>query len=94
MYTCAVGKPRMGEKKFSLILPWSIYLLLLFIILSMVTFGTYFFALYSPMVRFFGGGGCKDPSHILFSTFIYPYLLSSFSPFTTISSGCTLLFKQ
>src|ERR1700734_3764313 len=37
---------------------------------------------------------CKDPSHILFSTFIYPYLLSSFSPFTTISSGCTLLFKQ
>jgi hypothetical protein len=46
------------------------------------------------MVRFFGGGGCKDPSHILFSTFIYPYLLSSFSPFTAIISGCTLLFTS
>jgi hypothetical protein len=78
MYTCAVGEPPNGWKKFSLILPWSIYLLLLFIILSMVTFGTYFFTLYSPMVCFFGGGGCKDPSHILFSTFIYlalPHLL-------------------
>src|SRR6202046_528619 len=44
----------------------------------MVTFGTYFFTLYSSMVCFFGGGGCKDPSHILFSTFIYlalPHLL-------------------
>ena len=37
---------------------------------------------------------CKDPSHILFSIFIYSYLLSSFSPFTAIIPGCTLLFKQ
>ena len=36
----------------------------------------------------------KDTSHILFSTFIYSYLFSSFSPFTAIIPGCTLLFKQ
>ena len=46
MYTCAVGEPPDGWKKISLILPWSIYLLLLFIILFMVTFGTYFFTPY------------------------------------------------
>ena len=37
---------------------------------------------------------CKDPTHILFSIFIYSYLLSSFSSFTAIIPGCTLLFKQ
>jgi len=36
---------------------------------------------------------CKGTSHTLFSTFIYPYLHSFFSPFTAIISGCTLLFK-
>jgi hypothetical protein len=37
---------------------------------------------------------CKGTSHIPFSTFIYYYLLRSFSPFTAIITGCTLLFKQ
>ena len=62
----------MGEKKFSLILPWSIYLLLLFIILSMVSFGTYFFALYSPMVHFFRGGGCKDVPATSATSYLVP----------------------
>ena len=53
-----------------------------------------YFSVYSPMVHCFKGGGCKDTSHILFSTFIYSYLFSSFSPFTAIIPGCTLLFKQ
>ena len=36
---------------------------------------------------------CKDPSHILFSILIYPYLFSSFSHFNAITPECALLFN-
>src|SRR6202050_2848183 len=37
---------------------------------------------YSPLVRFSGGGECKDPSHFLFSGFVYSYLHNPFSSYT------------
>jgi hypothetical protein len=37
---------------------------------------------------------CKGASHTLFSTFVYSYLLSSFTPFTAIIPEYTLLLKQ
>src|ERR1700683_2505627 len=73
MYTCAVGESLEG-KLFSF----------LFIHFIMVTFINYLFnylpwsflylfllTFYSPSVHFSGGGECKDPSHFLFSSFVY-----------------------
>ena len=67
----------------------------LYIHFTMVTFINYLFnylpwtftylfslAFYSPLVRFSGGGECKDPSHFLFSGFVYSYLQNPFSSYT------------
>src|ERR1700683_640164 len=67
----------------------------LYIHFTMVTFINYLFdylpwtftylfslAFYSPLVRFSGGGECKDPSHFLFSGFVYSYLQNPFSSYS------------
>lgn len=86
MDTCAVGEPPEGKCFF--------FILFHYLIIDHGHFHTYFCIYLLPSGLSFGGGECKDPSHSLFSPFIYSYLDSPFYSFTIISSGCTLLFKQ
>src|SRR6202167_4694503 len=74
----------MGGFFFSLILPWSIYLLLLFIILSMVTFGTYFSYFTSLCFIFLEGEGVRIPATsylVPLFTLIYLVLFHLLPPF-------------
>src|ERR1700677_4441028 len=79
----------------SRIAPGREFFFFLFIHFIMVTFINYLFnylpwtftylfslAFYSPLVHFSGGGECKDPSHFLFSGFVYCYLHNPFSSYT------------
>ena len=79
----------------SRIAPGQDFFFFLFIHFIMVTFINYLFnylpwtflylfllTFYSPLVRFSGGGECKDPSHFLFSGFVYSYLQNPFSSYS------------
>src|ERR1700691_1931526 len=75
----------MGGNFFSLILPWSIYLLLLFIILSMVTFSTYFLSHFTPLWFVFSEGeGVRIPATsylVPLFTLIYEVLFHLLPPY-------------
>src|SRR6202453_5461445 len=81
---------------------WEIFSVL-YIYFIMVTFINYLFnylpwtvsylfllAFYSPLVHFFGGGECKDPSHFLFSGLVY----ESFFVIYCQHTECILLFNN
>src|ERR1700677_3277554 len=59
------------------ILSWSLSLIT-YLIIYHGHFYTILLTFYSPLVRFSGGGECKDPSHFLFSGFVYFCLLDPF----------------
>src|SRR6202789_3621219 len=70
MDTCAVGEP--PDRKFFFFF-FSFYFFTLFL---------FFLSFFPPLVHFSGGGECKDPSHFLFSGFVYCYLHNPFSSYT------------